>query len=314
MTNRFQKWALLTTVATYLLILMGGLVRASDAGLGCPDWPTCFGKPYPPFTQAELAERQVPADFDITNFDISKSWIEYTNRMTGAVIGLLVIGTLAYALRDHRRDKHILYPTGGAFVAVLLNGWLGSQVIESKLNQTVITGHLLLAWVQVSLLLYATVAAHYPPLPNPPANRRFLARVALLVLVIALVQGILGTNVRAQLEQIAEAHPALARGAWIGEVNWVDPVHRSYSWLVLLGVLGLAYYAHTRIDFTPGLRYITQAAVALVVVQVSAGIGLAYVDLPAPLQPVHLLVGSLLLGAITLVYLLAARLPVPQNS
>lgn len=320
--NGFQKWALLTTVATYMLITIGGLVRASDAGLGCPDWPTCFGKPYPPLTHEEFLQREIPADFDVENFHVTLAWIEWLNRLSGSVIGLLIIGTLAYALKDHRHNKRILYPTLGAFITVLFNGWLGSVVIESRLAPLVISAHLLLALVQVSLLLYATVAAFYPDYGNPasqtwemlPRQRQFLARGALVVLFLALIQVGLGADLRGQLENIEEEHPQLERGEWIQEANWVDPVHRSLSWTILLGVLGLGYYAHKRMEFNANLRYATQVAVVLVLTQVGAGIGLAYVKLPPPLQVVHVVTASLLIGAITFIYLLATRLPIHTTS
>lgn len=314
MTNRFQKWAIATTVATYLLILVGGMVRASDAGLGCPDWPMCFGKPYPPFTMEEFRQREIPADFDAENFHVSLAWIEYTNRLTGSVIGLLVIGTLAYALVDHRQNKRILYPTLGAFVTVLINGWMGSQVIESRLNQVVLTAHLMLAWVQMILLLYATVSAFYPegglPSGDLGPQRRLLGRVALAVLGLVLIQGTLGTVVRGHLETIEEDNPQMERADYIGEVGVVDYVHRTFSWTILIGVGWLFYYAHKQLNQYAPLRYSTQLAALLVIVQVSAGIGMAYAGVPPPLQAIHLVVGSLLMGAVTLVYLLATRLPV----
>ncbi|MFP4321607.1 MAG: COX15/CtaA family protein [Anaerolineales bacterium] len=312
--NRFQKWAVATTAATFLLIIIGGLVRASDAGLGCPDWPTCFGEPYPPLTMAELAERDVPADFDLASFEIRLAWIEWINRATGAVIGLLVVATLAAALVDHRDNKRILYPTIGAFITVVINGWVGSLVIESRLQPIVISVHLLLAWVQVSLLLLAAVSAFYPqgglPRGELPPERRILARAALVVLFLGLVQGGLGADLRGQLEVIEKENPEMARGAFIHEADWVDPVHRSFSWVVMAGVFGLAYYAHTRIDYNPALRYTTQGVVVLTLAQIGAGIGLAYVNLPPALQVVHLINGTFLLAAITMVYLLATRLPI----
>lgn len=319
MTNRFQKWALATTVATYLLILVGGLVRASDAGLGCPDWPTCFGYPYPPFSQSELLSRaddgHVPADFDLQGFHVSLAWIEYVNRLSGTVIGLLVIGTMAFALRDHRTNRRIIWPTGLAFATVLVNGWLGSQVVESRLEPAVISAHLLLALVQVSLLLYATVAAFFPEgrAVELPRQRKILARVAFLVLVLSLIQAGLGATLRGELEIIERENPTMARGDWIHEAGWVDIIHRSFSWTILLGVGWLIWYTHRRMDEHPWLRYGTQITGLLLMAQIAAGIGLAYVDLPPSLQVVHLVVGSLLIGAITAVYLLATRLPIRDS-
>jgi len=318
MTNRFQKWALATTIATFLLVLVGGLVRASDSGLGCIDWPTCFGKPYPPLTRAELLQRDIPDDFDVDNFNISTAWIEYTNRLTGSMIGLLVLGTLFYAIKDHRKNKRILYPTIGAFITVGVNGWLGKVLIESELDPNAITAHLLLAWIAISLLLYATVSAFYPeggiPKEVLPHQRKVLARGALIVLGLALIQAAFGAELRGQLEVVEGDNPAMERGDWIHHTNAVDQIHRSYSWVVMGAVLWLGYYVHKRMDYNHWLRLGTQLTGVLVLLQVAAGIGLAYVSLPPPLEVIHLVNATLLLASITLIYLLATRLPVQDST
>lgn len=313
MITRFQKWALATTIATYLLILIGSLVRASGSGLGCPDWPTCFGKPYPPFTYEEFLQREIPSDFDKAEFHVSLAWIEYTNRLTGVIIGLLVIGTLAYALRDHRREPRILYPTLGAFITVLINGWMGSYVVESRLEPLVITAHLVLALVQVTLLLYATVAAFYPhgslPPDQLPRERKLLGRGAFVVMLLVLVQAAFGADLRGQLENIEKENPQLERGDWIEHADWVDQVHRSFSWTILIGTAWLVWYAHKRTRHVYPLLLATQLAGLLVVLQIAAGIGLAYAALPPPLQPLHVLSATLTVGVMMVISLLAVRLP-----
>src|SRR5690625_6952131 len=77
--NLFQKSAIITVISTVGVILMGSLVRASGAGLGCPDWPRCFGMWIPPMTAAEL-----PPQYDATLFNPLHTWLEYINRLTGA--------------------------------------------------------------------------------------------------------------------------------------------------------------------------------------------------------------------------------------
>jgi heme A synthase len=84
----FARLALATTVATYLLILVGALVRASGAGLGCPDWPMCYGRWIPPTSVSQL-----PAGYDPATFNAILTWTEYTNRLLGVSIGFLIIAT-----------------------------------------------------------------------------------------------------------------------------------------------------------------------------------------------------------------------------
>lgn len=308
--NRFQKWALATTIATYILIGIGGMVRTSDSGLGCPDWPKCFDRYYPP-----LAASQLPEDMDPELFDFRAAWIEYVNRLVGVIIGFLILGSTVLAVRNHRRTPRVLYPTVAAFVLVLFQGWLGGQVVESELNPLHITTHLVVAWIIVSLLLYATVNAFFPTSSTPFAGmghqRRMLGNLALLLLFLTLVQAGLGANLRGELEVIEKNHPELVRADWLSEAGLYDAVHRSFSW-VLIGTLGwLNFYFWRRVEGNKHLLTQTLIAVnGLMLLQIVAGIGLAYAGLPAVLQAIHLIGGSLLIGSVMLLYLLAGRVPI----
>src|SRR5215510_3124703 len=109
--SSFQRLALCTTVSTYFLILVGGLVRASGSGLGCPDWPRCFGSWIPPASVADL-----PPEFDPSLFNRAQMWTEYLNRLLGVAVGFLILATVVSCWRHHRRDPRIL----GATIAALL--------------------------------------------------------------------------------------------------------------------------------------------------------------------------------------------------
>lgn len=304
--SSFQKWALLTTIATYGVITAGGLVRVAGAGLGCPDWPQCFGRYYPPLT-----ESQVPDEF-AGQFNFQLAWIEYTNRIVGVLVGLLIIGTLYHALKSHRQNPRILYPSIGAFITILVQGWLGGQVVEEKLDPTILTAHLVLALVVVSLLLYATISGFYPdtrPFDNLPTSRRTLGKITLVVLILSLPQIAFGAFLRGELHDIEKANPTLGRSDFIREAGWVDIVHRSYSWLVLFGVLYLFYYLYKHTDRHPWLLRNIQATGILLGIQVGAGIAMVYGGIPPVFQAIHLVNGSLFLGSLTTLYLLASRIP-----
>jgi heme a synthase len=316
--NRFQRWALATTIATYMLISIGGMVRASDAGLGCPDWPKCFDRFYPP-----LSAEQLPDHISAEQFDFRAAWIEYVNRLVGVVIGFLILGTSVLALRNYRQTPRVLFPTVAAFILVLFQGWLGGQVVESQLNPMHITAHLVMAWIIVSLLLYATVNAFFPnsaPFANTGKQRRFLGNLVLLLMFLTLIQAGLGANLRGELEVIEKNNPALARADWLGEAGFIDTIHRSFSWLLLGTLAWINVYVWRRLQGNKHL--ISQSLVAtnvLVFFQIAVGVGLAYGGLPPVLQALHLIGGSLLIGGIMLLYLLAGRVPVeapeaPQNS
>ncbi|MEO1335223.1 MAG: COX15/CtaA family protein, partial [Myxococcota bacterium] len=300
----FQRSALATTMGTYLLIAVGALVRAAGAGLGCPDWPRCFGRWIPPMTAAE-----VPPQYDPALFNFANTWTEYVNRLIGAAVGLLIFATLVLAIRHYRRSPRVLWPTVAAFILVGFEGWLGGQVVRSMLKPMVLTAHLIMALIIVSLLLYATVSAFFPPdgpkvtLPEP---RKWVGRAALAAGVLVLLQVAIGALVRGQVQLLAEA--GVARVDWIGQLGLIDVVHRNTAVLTTAAVIGVTWLAHRWVPTDRWLKGASSLAAALVVFQVVAGLALAYADFPRVMQVAHLWLASLLLGALTVVAMLAYRI------
>src|SRR5918995_809320 len=224
----FQKLALWTTGTTYFLIFVGGLVRASGAGLGCPDWPRCFGSWFPPASAAEL-----PPAFDPSQFNATLMWTEYLNRLLGVAVGLLIFATLVSALRHHRSTPRIVWPTAAAFILVGFQGWLGGVVVEHELAPWLVTVHLVVALVIVSLLLYATVYAFFTAgaAQRVFERRRPLAASALALIVITLGQVALGAQVRGGIDD-ALIH-GTARERALASVGAFDLWHREAALAVL---------------------------------------------------------------------------------
>jgi len=160
---KFRRIGILTIAAVYLVILMGGVVRASGAGMGCPDWPTCFGQWIPPTEEAQLPanyhEIYAERGYENTQFNRVKTWTEYTNRLVGVSIGFLIFLT-AWSSRIYiKTDKPIFQLSLTSFFLVGFQGWLGSSVVASNLKPIMITLHMLLALVIVALLIY-TIARY----------------------------------------------------------------------------------------------------------------------------------------------------------
>jgi cytochrome c oxidase assembly protein subunit 15 len=300
----FQRLALLTTAVTYLLILVGGLVRASGAGLGCPDWPRCFGSWIPPASAADL-----PAAFDPAQFNPTLMWTEYLNRLLGATVGLLILATLVSAWRRHRRTPRILGPTAAAFLLVGFEGWLGGVVVAEELSPWIVTVHLLVALVIVSLLVYATTYAFFARVAGRALarDRRALMGLTAGLIVVTLAQVTIGAQVRGgvdhALSEGVERSLALAR---VGSWDWW---HRDTA-LVVLGVAGatLLILRRRHAHEVPLVR-VGYLVCALVALQLLLGVTLAYVALVPAAQVAHLTMSSLLLGAETLLLLLARWLP-----
>ena len=306
--SSFQTLALWTTAATYFLIFVGGLVRASGAGLGCPDWPRCFGSWVPPASAADL-----PAGFDAAQFNPTLMWTEYLNRVLGVIVGLLILATLVSAWRHHRHTARIFWTTLAAFLLVGFQGWLGGVVVEQELAAWIVTVHMLVALLIVSLLLYATVFAFYAAAGTTPAAfpaRQPLSAMLLVVIVTTLAQVTLGTQVR---ERVDEAlGNGVARSDALSTVGAFDTWHRDVALLVIAGIAAVVWLVWRRHRFETALVRATVAMVVLVLAQAAFGVTMAYGSLAPSAQVAHLAGSSLLLGAETLVFLLARWLPAQE--
>ena len=304
----FQRLALTTTLLTYLLIAVGGLVRASGAGLGCPDWPRCFGSWIPPASAAEL-----PPQFDPAQFNPTLMWTEYLNRLLGVSVGFAVLAATVAAWRRHRQHPRIVWPIAGALLLTGFEGWLGGRVVAHELAAWIVTAHMLVALVIVQLLLWATVESLVieRPAARPSPALRALGWGAWGVTALLLVQVAFGTLVRGQVDAALDA--AVPRVEALATVGALDTTHRELAGLVTAAVVGLWLWAWLRHSANTPLLRVSAAALAVVVAQVLVGMTLAGLALPPAAQVSHLTLASLLLGALTAVALVAWRWPAPAE-
>jgi heme a synthase len=286
-------------------------VRASGAGLGCPDWPRCFGSWIPPASAAEL-----PAGFDASQFNPALMWTEYLNRLLGVSVGFLILGTLVSAIHHHRRAGRILWPTLAAFLLVGFQGWLGGVVVQQELAAWIVTLHLVVALIIVSLLLYATVFAFFSSEPRPSAgailHRQPLSWAVLTLIAVTLAQVALGAQVRGHVDTALDT--GTARTVVVGTVGPLYLWHREVALVVLALAGGIGLLIWKR-HFTDRPLILSAAAVVtLVAVQIGLGLAMAYGAVTPPMQIGHLTSSSLLLGAETVLWLLARWLPDSGNS
>lgn len=298
---------LVAIIAVYFLILVGGTVRATGAGMGCPDWPLCFGQIIPPTSEDQLPAnwREIYADrgYDTAPFEPIKTWIEYINRLVGVTIGMLIIGFVAVSARFRRADPPVFWVAVVALVAVAFNGWLGSKVVSSNLKPVMISLHMAGAFVVQMALIYATTRAcrdrlavrMAPALSRLPSWFRHLLLVTMAAMVIQIV---LGLQIRESVDLISRSASDVERKQWIELVPQIFYVHRSFSWVILLlaGILALRVL-RSSVWSTP----IGRAAiglVALVVVAMLLGGALNHLGFPAVVQPMHLLTAHLIYGVL----------------
>lgn len=300
--SRFRRLGTLTIFAVYFLILVGGIVRASGAGMGCPDWPTCFGQWVPP-TQ----ESQLPVDYhriyanrgyQDTAFNPLKTWTEYTNRLLGVSIGFLIVLTAWASRRYWRSDKTIVFTACGVVLLVGFQGWLGSAVVASNLKPLMITCHMLLALVIVSLLIWAIARSqrsYLAALDCGVLPQRYW-RVLQLAMAMTLLQITMGTQVRESVDLIAHHHNYIDRQYWRDSFPVIFYVHRSFSSLILFTNLWLAWQLIKQPMVSGALRRVAMALAAGVVTAILAGVILDRLGFPAVAQPIHLLMANLIFG------------------
>jgi heme a synthase len=301
---RVLRVGLIAILAVYFLILVGGTVRATGAGMGCPDWPLCFGQLIPPTHESQLPPnwREIYADrgYDKAPFDATKTWIEYVNRLVGASIGLLIIGFVAVTARFRKIDPPVFWVAVLGLLAVMFNGWLGSRVVASNLKPVMISLHMAGAFLVQMALIYATTRAERQRLSAeiagvlPPWFRKLL----LFTLAALLVQIISGLQIRESIDLISRSATDVERAQWLELAPAIFYFHRSFSWVIL----GLALFMTWKVLIGP-LRQtaVGKAAyglVGLVVFEMLLGGALNHLGFPAIAQPVHLLVAHLIFGAL----------------
>jgi len=282
--NAFQKTAVATVIATIVLIFIGGLVRASGAGMGCPDWPRCFGMWIPPTSLSEL-----PSQFDASQFNVVKTWTEYINRLAGVTIGILIIITFVRSFSYRKTTPSVFYSSALALFLVLFQGWLGGQVVRTGLSEFIITLHMILALILVLSLLYATFKAseNHIIINVDDSGRKKLLLALSIILVLSVFQIFLGTQVREGIDVLKNAEHVIPRTQWIAQAGEVFETHRTFSWLFVFSSIYL-FYTMKKARVEGQLKKVGDWVIALIVFQLLVGIGLYYLDMPRVLQIIHL--------------------------
>jgi cytochrome c oxidase assembly protein subunit 15 len=315
----FYKLSLSTLVAVYVLILVGGVVRSTGSGMGCPDWPKCFGNWVPPTDVSQLPPdyKEVYADYrhkknvrfarylrmvgmgstadQLLNdesvlieadFNPTKTWIEYFNRITGVTIGFLIFTLFVYSLKFWKSDRKLTVISFLALLLVSFTGWIGSFVVSSNLTPWTITVHMFLALGIVALLVFL-VHESSPKKEEVHSATGFWWLMACIAVV--LVQILLGTQVREAIDSVSRL---AEREQWIAAIRGDFIIHRSFSWIVLLLHVGLIF----NLRKTQAFKGFQLSLMLLILGTILTGVGLAWFAVPAFLQPVHLLLATLCFG------------------
>lgn len=306
--------------------MVGGVVRTTGSGMGCPDWPKCFGSWVPP-----TSIDQLPADYkeqyaslrdkknqkfarylsalgmnetaekilndksilEEADFNPQKTWIEYVNRLVGVAIGFLIIAVFLRSIPLFKVKPFYFWLSLATLLVVIFQGWFGSIVVSTNLTHWTITIHMLLALVIVAMLIILLHHSGETQAVQVPVKLKLLLG---LCMVLLFIQILLGTEVRGAVDRVAAS---AGREQWISLIESDFIVHRSFSWAVLLAHAVFVF----RLKKTTGNNPLSLSLVLLILLTILTGAGMGYFSMPAFLQPIHLLVATVTFGIQFLLFL-----------
>lgn len=297
--RRFRRFGILTIASVFFLIFVGGLVRSTGSGMGCPDWPKCFGQWVPP-----TDVNQLPPDYkqkfktsthEVADFDTYKTWTEYINRLIGVLTGLFIFFTVIFAIPYLKTNPVIFWLSFAAFILTGFQGWIGSKVVSTNLATWMVTIHMLIALIIVGLLIY-TITQSQQFAINWMQFDRSLKWLVLLLLFVSLIQTISGTQVREEIDSVAKATGEQARNQWISQLGGIFSFHRSFSVISLVLIVLIAQKLKNSFARNSAIYKAGLALVLLVALQIASGKVLELFGFPKHIQSIHLFVGSLICG------------------
>ncbi|MGO3708029.1 MAG: COX15/CtaA family protein [Mesonia hippocampi] len=321
----FRKIVKTTLVLVYLVIIAGATVRMTGSGMGCPDWPKCFGYYIPPTEQSQLEwhpEHQYKkgqviilnetlqvanssftstktfnknnwstyTKHDYAIFNPTHTWVEYINRLFGALSGIAVLVMAIASFRKWRINKKI---TLLSWLNVFLMGfqaWLGATVVYSHLAPLRITIHMVVALVIVALILYILHLASKTKKTTHRYNKQ-LRQLFIWAAVITLIQVVLGTEVRAFID-FKVKDIGYQKEHWLANPDFWFYIHRSFSILVVVFNLYIWYF-NKKIKANYKL---INWVVTLIFIEIITGLAMYHFHFPFSTQAIHLVIASVLFG------------------
>jgi cytochrome c oxidase assembly protein subunit 15 len=326
---RFQKFNLITIVLLFVLILAGAIVRSSGSGMGCPDWPKCFGQYIPPTNVNQLPKdyrqkyvagnvaknqklvktldlfgfsalaKRIREDKSILvpdEFNAAKTWTEYVNRLIGEITGIFMVLVAIFSFSYRKENKLIPVLSILNVVFVGFQAWLGSIVVSTNLLAGIVTVHMMLALAILAIAIgtyhMAKVYKKHQLHISPITHV-----VTLLTIIISVLQIVFGTEVREKIDAVSSNMQGGYRQDWISNAGPIFVQHRDIAVIVLLA--NIVLFALIRAGFT---RHSVQQQVMsfvflVITLQIVTGILLKYWSLPPFAQALHILFASLIFGA-----------------
>lgn len=315
--------ARLSLFCIFLVIVAGSVVRMTGSGMGCPDWPKCYGYTIPPtdiqplmfeegkqFDKGQMVilndtlwvaneNMTAAANFDRAKwhkypkhdyavFNATHTWIEYINRLATVLLGIPVMFLFgASVLRLIRKKDFYTFLWSGLAVLMLgFEAWLGKVVVDGNLKENSITYHMLGSLALVAFIIMVII--RHSNFERRPGNPVLVKILWTIMLVFAFIQVMMGTQVREQVDVVAKS--GVERSNWIEQLPAIFLVHRSFSILVV--ALCVILFFQSKKHNQP--MNLVKILIGILGLELAAGVGLNYFGMPAFLQPAHLFLGVVL--------------------
>lgn len=319
--NRFQKLSAAALISVLFLMFVGAVVRVTGSGMGCPDWPTCWGCMIPPTSVDQVdfdklpierfqkkAERMGRDPATITEeslraeFNPRHVWTEFFNRLCSLPVGFFSLATFIAAFWQRGKRPLVFWMAFSSLVVVLINAWMGARVVYSGLKPGVLTTHLALAMALTGMLVYCAWRGTDTPwrVRMSPASLAKLRLAVAILLAATLFEGVIGAQVREMTDELAKFHTNAPRSSWIGELegSWKYLIHRSFSWVVF-GATLWAWMLSVK-HREGGVGKVEKTVLGIVLAQMLLGVVMSQIHIYSWVQVLHVGLAAVLLTFIWL--------------
>jgi cytochrome c oxidase assembly protein subunit 15 len=325
MKNRFPKIVQIAIISVYLIFLAGAIVRMTGSGMGCPDWPKCFGYYIPPTSEDQItwkpntiynegfiiikdevlfvAEHDLKTEskfnqknwstytkHDYNKFNKFHTWTEYINRLVSVLAGFVFLFLIYGAFKLRKTDKRIPLLAFGAFFLMLFEAWLGKTVVDTNLTPAIITVHMTIGLVIIALLLWLKFIVSKSK--TIFTYNKLFNKLLIISVIFSLIQIAMGTQVRQFIDEQVKLYGFENKNHSLMNPSFKFYFHRSFTIAIVLVNLGMFYLNQIK-----NLGYtLVNWIVFLIFLEAITGILMYYAEIPIGTQAIHLLAGALLFG------------------
>jgi heme a synthase len=325
MKNKFPQIVTTAIVSLYLIFLAGAFVRMTGSGMGCPDWPKCFGYYIPPTEEEQITwkpntefkkgmiiiknetlfvsenDLKTGNEFnpnnwseytkhDYATFNKFHTWTEYINRLVSVLAGFVFLFLIYASSKFWQENKTIPLLSFGAFFLMLFEAWLGKTVVDSNLTPTTITIHMVVGLIIIGILLRLKFIISEKN--TTYKYDKLFNRLLIISVIFSLIQIAMGTQVRQFIDEQVKLYGFENKNYSLMNPSFKFYFHRSFTIAIVLVNFGMFYLNQVK-----NLGYtLVNWIVFLIFLETITGILMYYAEIPMGTQAIHLLAGAFLFG------------------